>query len=158
MIIKTKKNKLETGTFIKVALKNVLKDQWWVFLIALALMIPTFFVDTVWFIIGTMIALVIYFLFWLIQFAGVTQLEQTKMLFEKLSYEISSKEIMIKLNARQGMPVKWENVKRVVQGKDHYALILSKVQIIYLPHRVFNSTHDIKFFEEAILKRKGLIK
>lgn len=157
MIIKTRKHKLETGTYIKLGLVNVLKQQWWVFLIALALCFGYFFAPSAWWFIGVGIALLLYFLFWLIQFAGVTQMEQTKILFEKLSYEISSQQIMIKLSERQGMPIKWDQIKRAWKGKNYYALAVNKAQIIHLPFRIFKTENERKFLE-SILKRKGLIK
>jgi len=157
MIVKTRKYKLGSGTYIKIGLKNILREQWWVFLIAVAIACGAFFVWSIWWIIGPVIALILYFLFWLIQFYGVPQLEQNKILFERLNYEISSQQIMIKINPRQGMPVKWETIKRAFKGKDYYALIITKAQMIYLPYRIFNTENERKF-TETILKRKGLLK
>ena len=48
--------------------------------------------------------------FWLIQF-WVTQVEQSSYMFERLSYEISSNQLMMKINNKQGMPIKWELLK-----------------------------------------------
>ncbi|MEP2773308.1 MAG: hypothetical protein ABJH05_14245 [Fulvivirga sp.] len=157
MIVKTKKYKLESGTYIKLALKNVLKQQWWVFLIAAAICAGYLWIPNMWWFIGTGIALVLYLLFWLIQFAGVTQMDQTKMLFEKLSYEINSQQVLIKLNAKQGMPLKWDQIKRASVGKNAISLVVNKAQIIHLPYKIFNSDNERKFVE-SILKRKGLIK
>ena len=157
MIVKTKKYKLPTGTYIKLALKNVLLEQWWVILIALAIASGAFFVFSWWWIIGAVLGYGLYVLFWLIQFAGVTQLEQSKILFEKLSYEITSQQILIKVNPRQGMPIKWENVRKAIIGKDYFLLIITKAQLIYLPFRIFNTEHERKFIE-TILKRKGYVK
>lgn len=84
-------------------------------------------------------------------------MEQFKILFEKLSYEIDSRQILIKLNTKQGMPMKWENIKRVKISKDAFILFVNKAQIIYLPHRIFNTENELRFVE-TILKRKGLIK
>lgn len=157
MIVKTKKYKLETGTYIKLALTNILKEQWWVFLIALAIMCGYFFIASHWWITGALIALTLYILFWLIQFAGVTQLEQNKILFEKLSYEIDSRQVLIKVNTKQGMPMTWNNIKKAIKGKDHFLLIVSKAQLIHLPFRIFNSDNERKFIE-TILRRKNYIK
>lgn len=157
MLVKTKKYKLETGTYIKLGMLNVARQQWWVVLIALALCCGYFFAPSMWWFIGVGIALVLYLLFWLIQFAGVTQMEQTKVLFEKLAYEITSQQVMIKLNERQGMPMKWEQIKRARQGKDYYLLIVNKAQLIHLPFRIFRSDNERKFVG-SILKRKGYIK
>lgn len=156
MIVKTKKYKLTTNTYIQLGLKNIVREQWWVFLIALALMSGTFFVKTIWFVIGANIGLLLYFLFWVIQFYGITYLEQNQLLFERLRYEISSQQIMIQLTSKQGMPIAWEQVKRATQGKNCFLLVISKAHLIYLPYKIFNSNHEIKFIE-TILKRKALI-
>lgn len=157
MIVKTRKYKLESGTYIKLALKNVLMQQWWVFLIALAICAGYFWIPNAWWIIGAAIALVLYILFWVIQFAGVTQLEQTKMLFEKLSYEINSQQVLVKLNPKQGMPIKWDQIKKAEVAKDYFLLIVNKAQLIHLPFKIFNNDNERKFVE-SILKRKGLVK
>jgi len=157
MIVKTKKYQLSTGKYIKLGLINILRSQWWVILIALAIASMTFVIPSNWWWIGALIALVLYGLFWLIQFAGITQLEQNKILFERLNYEISSQQILIKLNPKQGMPMKWENIKKAYAGKDFFLLVISKAQFIYLPHRIFNSENERKFME-TILRRKNYIK
>ncbi len=157
MIVKTRKYKLPTGTYIKLSMINVLQQQWWVALIVIALCCGYFIIPNIWWFIGTGIALVLYLLFWLIQFAGVTQLDQTKMLFEKLSYEINSQQVMIKLNERQGMPMKWDQIKRAKAGKDYYLLVVNKAQLIHLPFKIFKTENERKFVG-SILKRKGYIK
>ena len=114
-------------------------------LIALAIASGTFFIpDTLWFIIGALSGLIGYLLFWLIQFAGVTQMEQFKVLFDRLSYEINSQQVLIKISSKQGMPIGWDKIKRAYLGKDHFLLVLSKAQIIYLPFRVFNTSNENK--------------
>lgn len=157
MNIRTKKYQLETGTYIKAALSAVLKEQWWVGLIFLAICAGYLWIPNWWWIIGATIALVLYILFWLIQFAGVTQMEQGKVLFQKLSYEINSQQILIKLNSKQGMPMKWDQIKRAKKGKDAFIFFVSKAQLIHLPFRIFNSENEIKFLE-SVLKRKGYTK
>lgn len=158
MIVKTKKYQLDKGKYIKLGLGNVLRKQWWVLLIAIGLAALGFiFPDEKWWFIGFAIGgFLLYLLFWIIQFAGVTQLEQNAIMFEKLSYEIDSRQVMIKLNQRQGSPVKWDMIKDARKGKDYFLLIMSKAQFIHLPFKVFNSERDIKFME-TILSRKGLI-
>jgi hypothetical protein len=156
MVIKTKKYKLPTSTYIKIALAGVLRQQWWVGLIAAAIMCGSFIIWSHWWITGTIIALVVYILFWLIQFAGITQLEQGKVLFERLNYEITSQQVLIKISSKQGMPLKWDQIKRAKKTKDAFTLFLSKVQLIHLPNKVFNSEAERKFLE-TILKRKNYI-
>ena len=157
MIVKTRKYKLETSTYVKLAMKNILREQWWVFLIAVAIMCGYFIIPSIWWIIGALIALLLYILFWLVQFAGVTQLEQNKILFEKLSYEINSQQILIKVNPKQGMPLTWANIKKADVLKDAYVLFVSKAQLIHLPFKIFNTDNERKFVE-TILRRKGYIK
>ncbi len=157
MIVKTRKYTLDNSTYIKLALMNILREQWWVFLIVLALMSGAFFVFSWWWIIGPLIALALYILFWVIQFAGVTQLEQNKVLFERLSYEINSQQVLIKVSAKQGMPLKWNMIKKARVGKDYFLLIVSKAQLIHLPFRIFNTDNERRFVE-SILKRKGYVK
>ena len=156
MIIKTKKYKLETGTYIKLGLRNVFKEQWWVVLIALAIASGYFFIASWWWISMAILAYVLYLLFWVIQFAGVTQMEQNKVMFTKLSYEIDSRQVLMKVNTKQGMPVNWDMIKKVYVDKDAFVLIMSKAQFIHLPFRIFNTDNERKFME-TILKRKALI-
>lgn len=156
MIVKTKKYQMPVGEYVKLAFNNLIKEQWWVILIYLALCAGYFIAPSWWWIIGASIALVIYILFWLIQFYGISQLEQGKFMFEKLGYEITSQQILIKLNSKQGMPMKWEQIKRAKVGKDYFVLIINKAQLIHLPFKIFNSQNEIKFIE-TVLKRKGYI-
>ncbi len=157
MIVKTKKYKLETGTYIKLAMTNILTKQWWVGLIAAVLCSGYIFVPNTWWFWGTAIAVVIYLLFWLIQFAGVTQLEQTKVLFDKLAYEINSQQIMIKLSSKQGMPMKWDQIQKAKVTKDAIVLVVNNAQLMHFPFKIFKTENERKFVE-TILKRKGLIK
>lgn len=139
-----------------MGLINIIKEQWWVILIALAICLGFFWIASFWWFIGAIIAYGLYVLFWAIQFTGVTQMEQNKVIFEKLSYEIDSRQILMKLNVREGMPVQWNMIKRVEMTKDAYVLYMSKAQFIHLPFRIFNSDNERKFME-TILKRKELI-
>jgi hypothetical protein len=158
MIVKTKSFKLDTKTYIRIAFKGVIKKQGWIAgLATLAICLCYFLVASVWWFIGAAIALALYLLFWWIQFYGVTHLEQGKMLFEKYSYEISSQQILMKLNPREGMPMKWDMFKRASIEKDGIALFVNKAQIVYFPFRVFNTENEKKFVL-SILKTKGLIK
>ncbi|WP_209331035.1 YcxB family protein [Lunatimonas salinarum] len=154
MIVKTKKYQLPTGTYIKLGLMNILKEQWWVVLIAILIGCGYFWIASWWWISMAILAYALYWLFWVIQFAGVTQLEQNKVMFEKMAYEIDSRQILMKLNAKQGMPIKWDMIKRTEMKKDAFVFTMGKAQFIYLPFKIFNSENDVKFIE-TILKRKG---
>lgn len=158
MIVKTKNYKLDKKVYIKLALTNILLKQGWIAgLAALAICLCFFWVASIWWFIAAFIGLVLYVLFWWIQFFGVTQLEQGKMLFEKFSYEISSQQILMKINPREGMPMKWDMIKSAKLGKDYFMLVVNKAQIIYLPYKIFNTENERKFLT-SVLKTKGLIK
>lgn len=159
MIIKTKKYQLDSKTYVNIALKSVMKKYWWAWLVPTAIMlIPIFAPSALWWCFGIALTLsILYVLFWVMQFTAITKLDQYKMLFEKLSYEITSRQILIKLNAKQGMPVQWNQIQKAKKNKDHFILELSLAQFIYLPFSLFKGEHEIKFLE-SILKRKNLIK
>lgn len=157
MIVKTKKYALDKKAYILAGMRNVLQQQWWVVLIALAISAMTFVIPSNWWWIGALIAFVLYLLFWVIQFTGVTQLEQTKMLFDKLSYEIDSRQVLIKMSSKQGMPMKWDQIKRAWKDKKQFVLVINKAQMILFPFKVFKTENEVKFVE-TILKRKGYLK
>jgi hypothetical protein len=158
MIVKTKNYRLEKKTYINLAFKSVLKQQGWIAgVAALAICLMYFWIPSIWWFIAAAIGLGLYLLFWYIQFYGVTQLEQGKMLFEKFSYEINSQQILMKINAREGMPLKWDQIKRAAIGDDYFVLFVNKAQLIYWPFKIFNTDNERKFVS-SVLKTKGLIK
>jgi hypothetical protein len=157
MIVKTRNYRLEKKDYRRMALKNILREQWWVGLIVLAICLGFVWIQSIWWFIVAFIGAGLYLLFWVIQFYGVTQLEQGKMLFEKFSYEISSQQIIMKLNPREGMPMKWDQIKKANLEKDSFVLFVNKAQLIHLPFKIFNSENERKFLI-SILRNKGLLK
>jgi hypothetical protein len=158
MIVKTKSYKLDKKTYISLALKTVLLKQGWI-AAAAAVVICLFsiWIFSIWWYIAAFVGLGLYLLFWWVQFYGVTQLEQGKMLFEKFHYEISSQQILMKINPREGMPLKWEQIQTAQIGEDFFALFVNKAQIIYWPFKIFNTDNERKFVA-SILEKKGLVK
>ncbi len=157
MIVKTRNYRLDKKEYIRMALKNILLQQWWVSLIVVAICLCYFLAPSIWWFIGAFVSAGLYLLFWWIQFYGVTQLEQGKMLFERFSYEITSQQIVMKINPREGMPMKWDQIKSAKVGKDHFLLFVNKAQLIHIPFKIFNSDNERKFVA-SILKNKGLVK
>ena len=160
MIVRTKNYKLEKKVYINLALKSILRKQGWMalagaFVLCLGYFIPG--ANSIWWFIGALIGVGLYVLFWWIQFYGVTQLEQGQPLFEKFSYEISSQQIIMKINPREGMPLKWDQITRATVGKDYFVLFINKAQLIHLPFRIFNTDNERKFLS-SILRNKGLVK
>jgi hypothetical protein len=158
MIVKTKNYKLEKKTYINLALKSVLKKQGWIAGVsALAICLFFIWIPSIWWFVAAFIGLGLYLLFWYVQFYGVTQLEQGKMLFEKFSYEISSQQILMKINPREGMPLKWDQIQSAQIGADFFVLFVNKAQIIYWPFKIFNTDNERKFVA-SVLDKKGLVK
>jgi hypothetical protein len=157
MLVKTKNYRMEKNEYIRLTFRNILRQQWWVGLIAVAICLGSLWIFSIWWYVAAVAALGLYLLFWWLQFYGVTQLEQGKMLFERYSYEITSQQILMKLNPREGMPIKWDQIKSAQVGKDHFLLFLNKAQIIHLPFKIFNTENEKKFVQ-SILKTKGLTK
>lgn len=160
MIVKTKNYKLEKKVYINLALKSILKKQGWIAVAAAVVLCLGYFIpgaNSIWWFIGAVIGLGLYVLFWWIQFYGVTQLEQGQQLFEKFSYEISSQQILMKKNPREGMPLKWDQIEKAEVGPDYFALFVNKAQIIYWPFKIFNTDNERKFVA-SVMKNKGLVK
>lgn len=158
MIVRTKNYKLEKKIYISLALKSILKQQGWIAAVAaFVICLGYIWVPSIWWFIGAFVGLGLYLLFWWIQFYGVTQLDQSKMLFEKFSYEISSQQILMKINPREGMPLKWDQIQRANIGKDFFVLFVNKAQLIYWPFKIFNSENERKFVT-SVMRTKGLIK
>lgn len=158
MIVKTKNYKLEKKTYISLAFKSIMKKQGWIAgVAAFAICLGYVWIPSIWWFIGAFVGLGLYLLFWWVQFYGVTQLDQGKMLFEKFSYEISSQQILMKINPREGMPLKWDQIQSAQAGKDFFVLFVNKAQLIYWPYKIFNTDNERKFVA-SVLKAKGFIK
>ncbi len=156
MIVKTKNYRLEKNDYIRIAFRNVLREQWWVGLIVVAICLGFIWIQSIWWFVAALVGAGGYLLFWWLQFYGVTQLDQGKMLFERYSYEINSQQIIMKLNPREGMPIKWDQIQRAQLKKDAFVLVINKAQLIHLPFRIFNTENEKKFVQ-SILKTKGLL-
>ena len=135
---------------------ELLRKQWWYIFGPVALACLAFIWPSWWFVSIALVIVVGYLLFWGVQFAGVTQVEQNKMLFQKMNYEIDGRQILMKINEREGMPVNWDMIKSAKKTKELYLLSLSKAQFIFLPYTIFNNPNDLKMMD-AYLKRKNLI-
>jgi hypothetical protein len=157
MLVKTKNYRLEKKIYVRTAFVNVLKQQWWVSLIVVAICLGYLWIASWWWFFAAIFGAALFLLFWWIQFYGVTQLEQGKMLFERFSYEINSQQIVMKINPREGMPMKWDQIKRAEVGKAAFILYINRAQFIYLPFKIFNTDNERKFVA-SILKTKGLTK
>ncbi|MPR35495.1 YcxB family protein [Salmonirosea aquatica] len=160
--IRTKRYALDTKKYIGLAMRHFVKSQLKWALIPVALLLINAIISltgvypNIWIYVTILVGVVLYLLFWVIQFTGITQLEQYKPMFEKYIYEIDQRQILMKINAKEGGVMKWDMIKEGYKDKDAYVLVLSRGQFIYLPYAIFNSEHDLKLFDR-ILKQKNLI-
>ncbi len=184
MIAKTKRYALDQKTYINIALRQWLKDNWrWAFvplgLIMLnAVLNVTGLYPNIWIYIVVVVLTLLYVLFWAVQITGIAQMEQSKALFQKYIYEIDSRQILMRINAKEGGLLKWNQISSVVKDKNAYILFLNnaealnnakttwiarvvtkglaKAQFLYLPFSIFTNEQDLKF-TDAMLRRKGLL-
>lgn len=184
MIVKTKKYALDQKTYINIALRQWIKDNWkWAF-IPLGLIILNVVLNLMkvypnyWIYIVVVLLTILYVLFWAVQITGIAQMEQSKALFQKYVYEIDSRQILMRINAKEGGILKWSQINTVIKDKEAYILFLdnaeamanvkaswiaktvtkglAKAQFLYLPFSIFTSENDLRF-TDALLKRKGLL-
>lgn len=157
MILKTKKYSLLPSTYIKVALWNILRGQWWASLLFFLIGSALFYFGRTGWGITVVVLFFVYIAFWFLQLYAVTTMKNTKVFFSRFSYVINSKQILMQMTNKQGMPIAWDQVKKAQKKKKVFILFLNKAQFLYLPYRIFNTPQEIRFMT-LLLKRKGLIK
>lgn len=161
--VRTKKYALDKKKYVALAMRQFFKAQWkWIFLpIALifvnAVLSLTGVYPNIWIYVTIFVGVLLYVLFWVIQFTGITQLAQYKTLFEKYQYEIDPRQILMKINHKEGGVMKWDQIQDVYKDKDAFVFIISRGQFIHLPFSVFTTEHDLKVMER-ILKQKNFLK
>jgi hypothetical protein len=178
--IRTKKTQLTAERYTEIALKRLWKKQWWVlvalagFGVVLALIWPS------WWVLAIVVALaLLHMLFWGAQVSGVTKLDQTKILFERVFYEINPRQFLLKRNEREGAELKWEMFERAERLPNAFLLSFSstpppgappatklqrvltwlgagELQFLLLPFDIFLKPADLKMME-ATLRRKNLL-
>ena len=184
MIIKTKKYALDQKTYISLAMRSWVKNNWYWGFVPLGLIFVNAILNVTgvypnwWIYLVIVLLTILYVLFWAVQFTGITQMEQTKSLFQKYVYEIDSRQIMLKLNAREGGILKWDQIRSVTKDKTAYVMVVSNdqamngmkvnwlakivakgmknAQFLYLPYSIFTTENELKFMD-TLLKRKGFL-
>lgn len=162
MIVKTKKFALDKKEYVSIAFKRHMRQGWKWLLIPVAVVILGLVLHFTgsyknwWIPVVAVVGGGLYVLFWYAQFYAASQMEQNKQMFDKFMYEIDSRQILVKLNQKEGGLMKWESIQSAEKTEDAYLLIIGKGQFLRFPFNVFNSEHDQKLFE-SILKRKELL-
>jgi hypothetical protein len=119
---------------------------------------------------------VIYVLLRSAQITGVTQMEQSKPLFERMNYEMDQRQLIMRQTEQRAMALPWDQIARVRREPDAYLLYLKPgvppadmapwrqwlartfdvPVFLHLPLRLFNNDNDRKLFD-ALLRRKNLL-
>lgn len=162
MLIKTKKYELTPKVYRRLGIRYIFKKQWWlpaaIFggIILLNVIINLLGYKNWWIYTLALVGVWGWYLFWWIQYTGIPQMPQNKVMFEKYAYEINSQQILIRKNQQEGMVFKWDMIKEATKLSDAFLLVISKGQFLHFPFKIFNSEGEIKFLE-AILQRKNLL-
>lgn len=175
--IRTKKYQLDKDLFTRIAVIKVWKSEWWYALIPfILLLIPAIFSFSWWWVVAAVIVTLLFVLIRSAQVMGVTRMEQGNVLFEKLTYDIDNRQILMKRNEREGMAITWDMIQTVQRDDDAYLLWLKPPTadqlpsgwkgwvartfqapiFIQLPYKIFNSQNDMKLMD-SLLRRKNLI-
>lgn len=162
MIVKTKKFALDKKKYISLAFSRQIKKVaiWLLIPLAIAILgMVLHFTGTYknwWILVTAIIGAILFVVFWYLQFYAATQMDQNAQMFDKFAYEIDSRQIMVKLNKKEGGMIKWDTITSAEKIDEGYILHISRGQFLYFPNQVFNSDHDRKLME-SILSRKSLI-
>jgi hypothetical protein len=162
MTIKTKKFALNKKHYINYSFKRRMITRWYWLLIPAAVLILglilhfTGIYKNWWIPVIAVVGAILYTIFWYAQYYAATEMEQNKQMFDRFSYEIDSRHILMKINAKEGGMIKWDTIENAEMTKDAYMLFISNAQFLRFPFTVFNSNHDLRLME-TILKRKELL-
>lgn len=158
MKVVTKRYELAKKKYIGLGTKILLKSEAkWAFIPALVIIIGLFIPRGFgWMLTLALVGALGYIGFRILQMVGFTQHEMSKAFFQKVNYELDGKHLLLKVDAKNGMPIEWKNFKKVYKLKEGYLLLIARGQFIFLPYTVFKTENEKKL-TETIFSRKNLI-
>lgn len=162
MIVKTKKFALDKKVYRNLSFTRQMKQSWYWLLIPAAIFVVglvlhfTGVYKNWWIPVVAVVGAAGFTLFWYAQYYAATEMDQNKQMFDKFAYEIDSRQILVKINAKEGGIVKWDSFTHAEKLPTAYLLVMNKAQFLHFPFTVFTSEHDVKLFEN-ILRRKNLL-
>ncbi|MVN78351.1 hypothetical protein GO988_18630 [Hymenobacter sp. HMF4947] len=175
--IKTKKYQFDTNTYTRLAMAEVWRKEWWYVTIPFAIgLLPAVIWHSWWWLALSVVLTVLFVLLRSAQITGVTQMEQSKPLFERMNYEADQRQLVMRQTEQRAMALPWDQIGRVRRDPDAFLLYLKPgvppadmaawrqwlartfdvPVFLHLPLRLFNNDNDRKLFE-ALLRRKGLL-
>jgi hypothetical protein len=180
LAIRTKKTQLTTDAYTKMVMGEVWKKDWPYALIPFVLgLLPALFLPSWWWIALAVVLTVLFVLFRSAQVTGITQMEQSKPLFERMAFEMDNKQLLLRVGPEKegkAMQLTWDLIDRARRDPDAYLLYLKPGTppaglaawrlwlartfdvpvFLHLPFKIFNADNDRKLFE-ALLRRKNLL-
>ena len=130
MAIRTKKHQLDTNTYTRMAMGRVWRREWWYALIPFAVgLLPAIIWHSWWWLALSFGLTLLYVLFRSAQITGVTQVEQSKPLFEKMAYEFDNKQIVLRRNEKEGMRLTWDMIGEVKREPAGYLMLLKSPEL-----------------------------
>jgi len=177
LAIVTKKSQFDTNAYTKLAMAEVWRKDWVYALVPFALgLLPAIIWHSWWWLALSFMLTLLFVLLRSAQVTGVTQMEQSKPLFERMSFEMDQKQLLLRVSKEKAMQLTWDMIGRVRRDDDAYLLYLKPGAppadtagwrlwiartfdvpvFLHLPQRIFNSDNDRKLFE-ALLRRKNLL-
>ncbi|WP_201984405.1 hypothetical protein [Hymenobacter rubidus] len=177
LAIRTKKSQLTTDAYTRMVMGEVWKKDWVYALIPFALgLLPAIFVHSWWWLVLAVVLTILFVLFRSAQVTGITQMEQSKPLFERMNFEMDNKQILLRVGPEKAMQLTWDMIGRARRDAESYLLYLKPGTppegtaawrawmarafdvpvFLHLPYKIFNADNDRKLFE-AMLRRKNLL-
>jgi|TARA_B100000795_G_scaffold244923_1_gene209741 hypothetical protein len=158
MKVVTKKFELKKKKYILLGIKMLLKKEAIWALIPLVIIVGGYFIPRGfgWMLTLAIIGTLGYVGFRVLQMVGFTQHEMSKTFFYRVSYELDGKHLLLKVDAKNGMPIEWKNFQKIFKLNDGYLLLIARGQFIFLPFDIFKTENDKKL-TEVIFNRKSLI-
>ncbi|MEJ7666189.1 MAG: hypothetical protein WKG07_45080 [Hymenobacter sp.] len=112
--IKTKKYQFDPNTYTRIAMGEVWRKQWWYALIPLAVgVLPAIIWPSWWWLLLGVLLVVAFVLLRSSLISGVTQMEQSKPLFERMNYEADSRQLILRQSEQRAMALPWDQIGRV---------------------------------------------
>ena len=177
LAIVTKKSQFDTNAYTKLAMAEVWRKDWKYALVPFAIgLLPAIIWHSWWWLALSFVLTLLFVLLRSAQVTGVTQMEQSKPLFERMSFEMDQKQLLLRVSKEKAMQLTWDMIGKVRRDGDAYLLYLKPGAppadtagwrlwiartfdvpvFLHLPQRIFNSDNDRKLFE-ALLRRKNLL-
>ncbi len=177
LAIVTKKSQFDTNAYTKLAMAEVWRKDWVYALVPFAIgLLPAIIWHSWWWLALSFVLTLLFVLLRSAQVTGVTQMEQSKPLFERMSFEMDQKQLLLRVSKEKAMQLTWDMIGKARRADDAYLLYLKPGDppadtagwrlwiartfdvpvFLHLPQRIFNSDNDRKLFE-ALLRRKNLL-